>query len=344
MSLRLVGLSRPDVVVIWIAASDRQSSVDAPLMSSVGVAIAIVRPRRGDSGFTLAEVMVVVLIIGILLGIGVPTFVGARERAADRGAQVSLRIASDTALYVSDFGADFTRADAAALGRAEPSQTFVSAATSAATGVVSVDHSRPGEWSAVIRSDSGRCFGVLLSEFGRQAYESLSCRASSAATESPSSSGYVAPPPALQTDGDATMLGVPEDGAQFVPNAEFTSDDDLFVFFESAQVLEAPLSVAGVTIPAGTSVCSHIVWFDPASAQSSVSATIDFGSEILVGIGYTPGLQATAQFELPGVNYDGYRWAWFDGDTFSAVGSVGQFKATASKGWGDMMRILTDCG
>ena len=49
--------------------------------------------RRDDDeqGFTLIELMVVVLIIAILIAIAIPTFLGARQRAQDRAAQSDLR-------------------------------------------------------------------------------------------------------------------------------------------------------------------------------------------------------------------------------------------------------------
>ena len=52
----------------------------------------MLRQRRDeDEGFTLIELMVVVLIIAILIAIAIPTFLGAQDRARDRGAQSDLR-------------------------------------------------------------------------------------------------------------------------------------------------------------------------------------------------------------------------------------------------------------
>jgi type IV pilus assembly protein PilA len=50
-----------------------------------------VHGHRSEAGFTLIELMVVVLIIAILIAIAIPTFIGARTRAQDRAAQSDLR-------------------------------------------------------------------------------------------------------------------------------------------------------------------------------------------------------------------------------------------------------------
>src|SRR5882672_440428 len=47
--------------------------------------------NQDETGFTLIELMVVVLIIAILIAIAIPTFLGARSRAQDKQAQSNLR-------------------------------------------------------------------------------------------------------------------------------------------------------------------------------------------------------------------------------------------------------------
>src|ERR671914_2926356 len=87
------------------------------------------RLHREDKGFTLIELMVVVLIIAILIAIAIPTFLGARTRAQDRAAQSSLRntVTSAKALFTDN--EDYAAATVAALTAAEPALQFVAAAT-----------------------------------------------------------------------------------------------------------------------------------------------------------------------------------------------------------------------
>src|SRR6476620_1217370 len=88
--------------------------------------LATLRKRfdREDEGFTLIELMVVVLIIAILLAIAIPTFLGARNRANDRAAQSSLRNALTAAKTIYTDQQDYTQATSASVQAVEPSLTI----------------------------------------------------------------------------------------------------------------------------------------------------------------------------------------------------------------------------
>ena len=62
------------------------------------------RLKSEDRGFTLIELMVVVLIIAILIAIAVPTFLGARKRAQDKQAQSNIRngLTTEKTYYVDN--------------------------------------------------------------------------------------------------------------------------------------------------------------------------------------------------------------------------------------------------
>jgi type IV pilus assembly protein PilA len=87
-----------------------------------------------EGGFTLIELMVVVMIIAILVGIAIPAFLGARKRAQDTAAKSNLRNALSTAQTVfTDNQAYGTSAGLlAALATEEPSLSFIGNAVDSA--------------------------------------------------------------------------------------------------------------------------------------------------------------------------------------------------------------------
>ena len=72
--------------------------------------------RRGlnkDEGFTLIELMVVVMIIAVLIAIAIPSFLGFRKSAQDRSAQSELRnvLLSEKAFWLDNGDYTETAAD-----------------------------------------------------------------------------------------------------------------------------------------------------------------------------------------------------------------------------------------
>ena len=124
----------------------------------------------GDAGFTLIELMVVLLILAILLAIAIPTFLGVTGSANDRAAQANLNTALTNAKseatqnnqqYVN---ANATPAQTAAgqlavLQGDEPSIQFVSDVTGANAGVIKT-HGPISVWFDTTDGD-----GVVLAAY-----------------------------------------------------------------------------------------------------------------------------------------------------------------------------------
>jgi type IV pilus assembly protein PilA len=140
----------------------------------------MLRQRRDeDEGFTLIELMVVVLIIAILIAIAIPTFLGAQDRARDRGTQSDLRnaitaaktLATDNAgMFLGPDGT--TEIDAAILSDAEPSLA-AQFQDSALTGVDQIYVNTDAGGVAITlskKSASGTEFGISSTSDGQVTY------------------------------------------------------------------------------------------------------------------------------------------------------------------------------
>jgi len=117
-----------------------------------------------EKGFTLIELMVVVLIIAILIAIAIPTFLGARTRAQDRQAQSNLRNAFAAEKVVYTDNQAFTT-NAATLSAIEPSLTYTAAATvdssTSAKTIYVVTANADATVVLGAKSKSGSCFYMM---------------------------------------------------------------------------------------------------------------------------------------------------------------------------------------
>jgi type IV pilus assembly protein PilA len=123
-----------------------------------------------EAGFTLIELMVVLLIMAILLAIAIPTFLGVKGGAQDLAMQSDLTnaLTSAKAAYANTGSYGTTPAlEDAALSSAEPNLTFTvdTVAPTKGTNTMSVGTSTDGQQLVLVAyAASGNCFATSDNE------------------------------------------------------------------------------------------------------------------------------------------------------------------------------------
>lgn len=111
-----------------------------------------------EDGFSLIELITVVMIIGILISITVPTLLGARKRAQDRVVQHKIRLAY-AAEKLEFVDSNTYTEDVNALHAQEPAIAMQVGTTPGATQPVFVKvQGGTGELLLSSKSDTGTCF------------------------------------------------------------------------------------------------------------------------------------------------------------------------------------------
>ena len=163
-----------------------------------------------ERGFTLMDLMVVTLIIGVLIAIAVPAFLGAKSRAQAKSAQSSLGNAATTSKVIYTDAASYLTANVAALTKAEPGLGFVATRT-ASTGPrrVSVNPVSPAAGGTAIimtaLTASRVCYVIGTWSTGGTFFAKLATGASCSATQATTTLRTVRPnPPATSNTAGTT--------------------------------------------------------------------------------------------------------------------------------------------
>jgi prepilin-type N-terminal cleavage/methylation domain-containing protein len=133
-----------------------------------------VRPGNAEAGFTLIELMVVLLIMAILLAIAIPTFLGVANSAGDRAAQSNLTNALTEAKAIYQNGATYAPPNAggtaiqltmATFSSSAPEFSWVQGASTAGGGCSTTSNANCISAQVVDASMAGDGQGVILATY-----------------------------------------------------------------------------------------------------------------------------------------------------------------------------------
>jgi type IV pilus assembly protein PilA len=117
---------------------------------------------KRDEGFTMIELAIVILIMGILIAFAIPSYLGVRQRAAERSAQQVLKIAATEAFAAKDGSTGASFAGAIENGQIADGRTY-SPSNSSGTRWVS-GNATEDSFAWAVRSANGKCFSIRGSE------------------------------------------------------------------------------------------------------------------------------------------------------------------------------------